>query len=197
MRRHRVMAAVLIGLSVQGTRNGLANGPTSGDPRFAATVAEQVGGRPTRLVLTGTAVRKKFGVTVYTVASYLREGSKVKDAETLAGIDAAKQLRMIFDRDVDGPTLTKAFRASIGMSHPAPAFAAELAELERYFLVHPLKKGDQVWLTHIPGVGLGCQVNGQPSHVFGGVAFSRAAWGTFLGPNNLGVAIKTGLTSRL
>ena len=46
-------------------------------------------------------------------------------------------------------------------------------------------------------MGLGVQVNGQPGLVIGSVGFAQAAWETYLGTKNLGVAIKTGLTSRL
>lgn len=198
MFKRRVLAAALVGLCVRAAVGGAGgDAAAGGDPRFPAAVSRTIGGKPVRLSLTGTAVRKKYGFTVYSVASYVQEGTKVRDADGLSRADAAKELHLIFDRDVDGPTMAKAYRASIGMSHPAPAFASELASLERYFLAHPLKRGDHVRLTHVPGVGLGCQVGGQPSRLVGGVGFAVAAWGTYLGPNNLGAALKAGLTSRL
>jgi hypothetical protein len=197
MIRRRFLTAGTIGFAalVAGTDSGVRG--ATGDPRFPATIASRIGGKPVRLVLTGTAVRTKYGFRVYTLASYVQEGAQVRDAEGLVGLDAPKQLHLIFERDVDGATMAKAFRESIGRSHPAPAFAAELAMLERHFVANPVKQGDHVRLTHVPGVGLGVQVNGQPGLVVRGVGFARAAWGTYLGQNNLGVAIKTGLTSRL
>ena len=93
--------------------------------------------------------------------------------------------------------MAKAYRESIGKSYPAPAFAAELALLERHFVANPVKKGDNVRLTHVPGVGLAVQVNDQPGMVIGSVGFAQAAWGTYFGRNHLGVALKDGLTSRL
>ena len=45
------------------------------DPRFPASIASMIGGKSTRLVLTGSALRKKYGFSVYTVASYLQEGA--------------------------------------------------------------------------------------------------------------------------
>ena len=62
---------------------------------------------------------------------------------------------------------------------------------------NPVREEDHVRLTHVPGVGLGVRVNDQPGLVIRGVGFSRAAWGTYLGRNHLGVALKEGLTSRL
>ena len=94
-------------------------------------------------------------------------------------------------------TMARAYRESIGRSYPAPAFEAELALLERHFVANPVKKGDHVRLTHVPGVGMGVQVNDRPGMVVGGVGFAQAAWGTYLGPNHLGVALKEGLTSRM
>ena len=197
MIRRRLLAVGTIGFValVAGTDSGVSG--ATGDPRFPATIASRIGGKPVRLVLTGTALRRKYGFSVYALASYVQEGARVRDADGLMRADAAKQLHLIFERDVDGATMASAFRASIGMSHPAPAFASELARLEQYFVAHPVKQGDHIWLTHIPGVGLGVQVNGQPGMVIGGIEFAQAAWETYLGQNNLGVAIKTGLTSRL
>ena len=161
------------------------------------TIAAEIGGRPVRLALTGTALRTKYLARVYAVASYAQEGAMISDAESLATLDIPKQLHLIFERDVDGATMAKGFRESIGRSHPAPAFGTELGMLERNFVANPVRQGDHIRLTHIPGVGLGVQVNAGPGMVIRGVGFSRAAWGTYLGPNHLGVALRDGLTSRL
>lgn len=169
----------------------------SSDARFPAKIASKIGGKPLNLVLTGSAQRKKYGFSVYAVASYVQEGAKVRDASSLARTDIAKQLHLIFEREVDGPAIATSFRGSIGANYPAPAFSTELGKLERYFSALTARQGDHIWLTHIPGVGLGCQVIGQTGMVIEGVAFARAAWEAYLGPNNIGVAIKDGLTSRL
>ena len=196
MFRRRILALVLIGLGMRGVA-AWGGGGGGVDPRFAATVAGQAGGKPMRLVLTGTAMRTKFGFSVYAIGSYVQEGLKVRDAEELARTPAAKQLHLIFERDIAGATMAQSFRESIGMSHPAPAFAAELAKLEAFFLAHPVKRGDRVLLSYNPGVGLGCQVAGTPGMTIGNVGFAQATWDVYLGRKNLGVAIKAGLSSRL
>jgi len=168
-----------------------------GDSRFPVSIAANIGGKSVRLGLTGSALRTKYRFRVYAVASYLQEGLAVAGAESLATLDAPKLLHLVFERDVDGSTMADAFRQSIGRSYPAPAFAGELAQLERHFVANPVKQDDHIRLTHIPGVGLGVQVNGQPVMVIRSVGFARAAWGTYLGRNNIGVAVKDGLTSRL
>lgn len=197
MPRRFFCPTVLIGLLAIASAAGAGARSSGGDPRFATTVATRIGDKPVRLVLTGTALRTKYRFRVYSIASYVQDGIKVGDANALARVDAIKQLHLIFERDVDGATLAKSFRESIGMSHPAPAFASELARLERYFLVHPVKQGDHIRLTNIPGTGLVVQMNAQRGMVIPGAAFARAAWEPYLGPKNIGVAIKSGLTSRL
>ena len=167
------------------------------DPRFPTSIASTIGGKSTRLFLTGSALRKKYGFSVYTVASYLQEGARVNGAGGLAKADLAKQLHLIFERDVDGQSIATSFRGSIEANHPAPAFGPELARMEQYFVAHGAKQGDRVMLTHIPGVGLGCQFAGKSGVSIENVRFAHAIWDTYLGPNNLGVAIKEGLTSRL
>ncbi len=194
--RRRFLAAGAVGLATW-SACGRAVAAEPADPRFPSTIDAEVGGKPTRLALTGTALRTKLRVRVYAVGSYAPEGVAIPSPEALAVLDAPKVLHLIFERDVDGATMARAYRESIGRSHPAPAFAAELGLLERHFVANPVRKGDHVWLTHIPNVGLGVQVNDQPGQMIGGVEFARAAWGTYFGPNHLGVALKEGLTSRL
>ena len=167
------------------------------DAQFPASVVANFGGKPVRLTLTGTALRTKYWVRVYTVASYAQAGLRIGSPEALARLDAPKLLHLIFERDVDGTTMANAFRESIGRSFPAPNFATELGQLERYFVANPIKQGEHIRLTHLPGVGMGVQVNARPTVAIRGVAFAQAAWGTYFGPNHLGVALKDGLSSRL
>jgi hypothetical protein len=168
-----------------------------GDPRFAPVITTRIGDRPLRLVLTGTAVRTKYWLSVYTIGSYLHEGVKVRNAEELAAVAAPKVLHLIFERGVEGQDLAASFREAIGMNNPAPAFAAELDRLDRAFRASTVQRGDHVWLTSVPGKGLACQVGGQPAVLIENVAFARAAWEVYLGRKNLGAAIQMGLTSRL
>ena len=197
MVRRRFVALGVIGLAgwAVGTRHVVAG--ENSDPRFPATIVVEVGGKPVRLALTGTALRTRLRVRVYAVAGYAPEGVAIPSPEALANLDAPKQLHLVFERDVDGATMAKAYRESIGRSYPAPAFEAELALLERHFIANPVKKGDNVRLTHVPGVGLAVRVNDQPGMVIAGVGFAQAAWGTYFGRNHLGVALKEGLSSRL
>jgi hypothetical protein len=191
MKRRQFLIASGVILTGTAARGG------SNDPRFAATISTKIDGKTIRLSLTGSALRKKYGFSIYSIASYIQEGAKVADAEALARGDFAKVLALIFERDIDGPTIAASFRSSIAANHPAPEFAVELEKLEKYFVEHKADQGERLWLTHVPGVGLTCQFHGEASVQINSVAFARAIWETYLGPNSLGVAIKEGLTSKL
>lgn len=196
MVRRRILVAALVGLGTF-TVAGAAARAGETDPRFAAAITSQIGDRPVKLALTGTAMRTKYFLSVYAIGSYVQAGTRVRSAEELVGLDVPKQLHLIFERDIDPDTMARSFRQAIEMNHAAPAFAPELAELEAYFRASSIKQGDHLWLTSVPGVGLSCQTAGKPALLLKNAAFARAAWEAYLGPRNLGLAIKSGLSSRL
>src|SRR3954468_4571106 len=105
MSRRRYSPTVLLGLTLLASVPGAGGESAGDDPRFPATIASRIGGKPVRLVLTGTALRRKYGFAVYALASYVQEGARVRDADGLMRADAAKQLHLIFARDVDGATM--------------------------------------------------------------------------------------------
>jgi hypothetical protein len=90
-----------------------------------------------------------------------------------------------------------AFRAAIRMNYAEPAFADEVTKLMQFLRTDTARKGDQIFLTHVPGVGLHCSLAGKAEFLIKDVAFSRAVWDIYLGKNNLGEGIKKGLVSRL
>ena len=191
--RRRFLAAT----ALAGVATRLGQVARAGEARFPASTTVVVGSKAVRLALTGSALRTKYLLRVYTVASYAPEGVAVRSAEALATLDAPKQLLLVFERDVDGATMAGSFRDSIGRGHPAPAFAAELARLERYFLANSVKAGDRVALSYLPGAGLDVRRNAGAGVVIPGARFAQAVWATYLGPDPLDVALKAGLTSRL
>jgi hypothetical protein len=165
--------------------------------QYATPIPAKVAGKDVTLRLTGTALRKKFLFHVYTIGSYVQDGVAVASAEELVAADCPKRLHLVMEREVSGKDLAEAFRAAIRANYPAPAYEAELNRLAE--LMQPLTavKGDHIWLTHVPGVGLHCLVVGKTEINIPGVPFTRAVWEIYLGKNNLGDEIKKGLTSRL
>ena len=195
MDRKGFLAAILLGLGVP--TDAADPGVVVGSSRYATTIESHVGGKPVRMVLTGAAMRTKLGLSVYSIGSYVDERSRVRSAAELVGADVPKQLCLAFERQVDGATLAKSFRESLAMNNPPPAFAAEIATLTRYMQAHPARKGTRIWLSSVPAEGFTCQVIGGQEVKIANPAFARAVWELYLGRKNLGVAIQTGLSSRL
>jgi hypothetical protein len=164
--------------------------------RFPAAMEVQVAGQPVPLSLTGAAVRKKLFVSVYAIASYLQEGVAAKTAEQLAAANGVKALVLVMERDVAGKDMADAIRAGIRLNYPADAFGPELAQIGQILQAMRLEKGNRVTLTAAPGAGLRCQVADKADAVVGDPAFARAVWDIYLGRNNVGEAVKSGLVSR-
>jgi hypothetical protein len=166
------------------------------DNKYAVSIANKIGEKDVKLTLTGVSQRKKAWFKVYTIGSYVEEGADVHSAAELASKDCAKQMHLIMERNVDGKTMAEAFVEGIRLNHPEPQFNDSCDALLGFMKGANLKEGDNVWLTHIPGVGFNCRLpNGEA--VIKDVAFATAIWEIYLGDNNIGDGIKKGLTSRL
>ena len=164
---------------------------------YPVVIDAAVGGKTVKMALTGTAMRTKFIVNVYAIGSYVQQGAGVRSAEALAAADCAKRLHLVMERDGAGKDMAEAFRAAVRMNHAAPAFDAEVNTLCQFMRDTSLRKGEHVVLTHVPGVGLHCNVAGRADFTIKNVRFSQAVWEIYLGKNNLGDGIKKGLVSRL
>lgn len=171
-------------------------GVNGSNARFPAAIEVQAAGQPVRLSLTGAAVRKKAFITLYTIASYLQDGVAAKTADQLAAANGFKVLVLVMERDVDGRDMVDGIRAGIRLNHPADAFAPELARIGQVLQAMRLQKGERVTLIAAPGAGLRCHVAGKTDAVVGDAAFAQAVWDIYLGRNNVGDAVKSGLVSR-
>lgn len=197
MRVARLAAVLACGLVCRAGLAGETAGVKGSDIRFPTRTSVEILGKPVEMVLTGTAMRTKYFLNVYAIGSYVQEGAGARDADALLRANAPKRLHLVFERAVDGPTMANAFQEVIRSNHPAPAFNAELATLTKFFQTQSMKPGSQIWLTSVPGVGLHCVTDSRAAVMVKNPAFARAAWDAYLGRNGIGVAIRSGLTSRL
>jgi hypothetical protein len=193
------MAVVLATVLVGGVGLAAAEwvGVSGSDTKYLTPIDKRIGGQDVKLVLTGTGVRTKYFFNVYAIAGYLQEGIKVRSAAELAATDHPKMLHLVMERDVDGPTMAESFEGMVRANYPKPAFAGELKQLTDYMKSITVHKGAHVYLTHIPKIGFHCQLVGQQEILIKNPAFSKAVWDIYLGKNNVGDAVKSGLTSRL
>jgi hypothetical protein len=165
--------------------------------QYPAEVEAQVGGKAVKLALTGTAMRTKLVVNVYALGSYVQKGARVHSAEELAAADCPKRLHLVMERTVDGKDMAEAFRSAVRLNYPEPAFGDEINQLVQFMRATTARKGEHIYLTHVPGIGLQVSAAGKADFLIKTPAFSKAVWDIYLGKKNLGEAIKKGLTSRL
>jgi hypothetical protein len=197
MMRSRFVALALLGLFGTWALAVESVGVDGSKTQYPTLIESPINNKPVKLVLTGTALRKKLLFNVYTIASYVQEGAQVHNADDLTSADVPKQLHLVLERDLDGKTMASAFREAVRLNYPSPAFDHELDTLSRFLEESSVKKGDHVWLSHVPGVGFHVRMPGKKEMVIPNASFSKAIWEVYLGRNNLGESIKEGLTSRL
>lgn len=165
--------------------------------RFSTITEYIVNAKSNKMALTGVAMRSKFLVNVYAIASYVQEGIKLKSPDEIINADIYKQLNLVMERQVDGREMAASFKASVLLNHKEEEFPEELTLLNNLFKEIKVVKGDQVKLTHLPGIGIHCQVVEKIEVTIKSVAFSKAIWEIYFGKNNLGDGIKKGLISKL
>jgi hypothetical protein len=197
MTRGKVLAVAAMLSCVAGGLAAELVGVHGSSTQFTTTMDWTVNGKPVKMVLTGTALRQKVFVNVYSVASYIEEGSGAKTADDLVAAECPKQMHLVMERTVAGADIAEAFRSSVRQNHPAPAFADEIGLLVDKLHGWTAVRGDHIYLTHFPGVGLQIKVAGREEFVIRNPAFTRAIWDIYFGKNNIGEGIKRGLTSRL
>lgn len=197
MRTGGIVAAVVVGICGSTVVAGEMVGVGGSAIQYATPINSTIGGKQYSMALTGTALRKKLFFSVYAIGSYAQEGVVIHSPEELASLDCAKHLHLVMERDVSGADIAEAFSNSVRANYAAPAFGTQLQTLREYIGAQGVRRGDQIWLTHIPGVGLQVQVVGRVPLVITDVAFARAIWEIYLGHNNLGEPIKQGLVSRI
>lgn len=197
MAAKQVTALALIGLCASLAFAAELVGVEGSGTQYPTPIELTAAGKTFKLRLTGTAMRRKLVFNVYTIGSYVQDDVKVHSADELAVVSCYKRMHLVMERDVDGKDMADAFKTAIRLNYPAPAFEAELGKLMDYMRSHPVKKGDHIWLTHLPGKGLHCIVVGKTEITIENPAFARAVWDIYLGRNNLGENIKRDLASRL
>jgi hypothetical protein len=164
--------------------------------KYPTSVTATLGDKQYAQKLTGVAMRKKAFVDVYTIGSYVVTDFKGKTAEELAAADVVKQLHLVMERQVSGSDMAKAFESAIRANYGSE-FDQDLKRLSDLMSQYDLNKGDQVWITHVPGYGLHFNLVGKRQEFIPGVKLAKAVWDIYLGPKNVGEAVKKGLTSRL
>ncbi|HYA24046.1 MAG TPA: chalcone isomerase family protein [Terriglobales bacterium] len=149
----------------------------------------QVGGRT--LVLNGLGLRKKFVVKVYVAGLYLE--TKSSDPNAILKADAPKQMVMQFVRSVSKDQMVDAFSESFDNNTP-DAKKTIKTEIDQFLdALEPVKDGEQVVLTYVPGAGTTLAIHGKDKLTIAVPAFAPVLFSVWLGPKPPNPDVKKGL----
>jgi hypothetical protein len=149
----------------------------------------QVGG--TALTLNGLGLRTKFAVKVYIVGLYLEQ--KSSDPSAIIKADAPKRIVMQFVHAATKNQMTDAFDESFNDNTP-DAKKTMKADIDRLLgALDPIKEGDQMVFTYIPGTGTTFAINGKDKLTIAGAAFGQVLFSVWLGPKPPNAGLKKGI----
>jgi hypothetical protein len=164
---------------------------------YAPSVKVALRDRNVQLNLTGVGIRKKIGLNVYAVASYVQDGTAVRSADDVVKADAVRMLHLVMQREVDPEDFIDAFKSAVGKSYPADKFVAEFKQLTDAVGEKVAAKGDQVYIVSVPGAGVRIRLADKVDVTIKNAEFAKALWEVYLGPKPLDETLKRGLVGML
>ncbi len=133
----------------------------------------------TRLVLNGLGLRKKFVIKVYVAGLYLEQ--KSSDASAIIQAQAPKRIVMQFLHGASKDQLRDAFDESFRNNAP-DAVKTVKADIDRLLnALEPVKEGDQMVFTCVPGNGTTFALNGKEKLTIATPAFCPVLFSVWLG----------------
>src|SRR5271165_6868972 len=149
----------------------------------------QVGGA--KLVLNGLGVRTKYMVKVYVAGLYLEQ--KSSDPSAIIQADAPKRIVMQFLHGASKNQMTDAFNESFNDNSPE-AVKTMNADIDRLLsALEPVKVGDQMVFTYVPGTGTTFAINDKEKLTIAGPAFGPVLFSVWLGPKPPNAGLKKGM----
>ena len=139
----------------------------------------EVGGQT--LVLNGMGLRSKLFIKVYVGGLYLAQ--KEKAPAKVLGADSPRRMVMHFLYDVTKEQMCEAWNEGLADNTPSAA-----ADVKKNFMtlcgwMEPIKKGNRIVLTYVPGEGTHVEVNGKAKGTLEGKATADAILNTWIGPD--------------
>jgi hypothetical protein len=151
--------------------------------------AAQVGSA--KLVLNGLGLRTEYMVKVYVAGLYL--GQKSSDANAIIKADAPKQIVMQFLHGASKSQMANAFNESFNDNTP-DAVKTMKPDIDRLLgALEPVKPGDQMVFTYVPGTGTTFAINGHDKLTIAGPAFGPVLFSVWLGPKPPNAGLKKGM----
>lgn len=183
MTRRTMLSLFLLGLFAVPLAAGTLSGVDLADTLDA-------GGQ--KLLLNGMALRKKVVFKVYVAGLYLP--AKEKDGAKVLAADAPRCTVMHFLRSVSANQVNEAWFEGLEANTPnhSPELKKQFDELAA--LMEPLKSGDRLVFTYLPGSGTEVKVKGKVKGTLAGKEFADALFACWIGPKpGPGEKFKAGL----
>ncbi len=145
----------------------------------------------TTLVLNGMGLRTKFLVKVYVAGLYLEQ--KSSDAGAILQADAPKRIVMQFVHGASKSQIANAFDDSFN-DNATDARKVVKDDIDKFLgALEPVKAGDQMVFTYIPGTGTTFTLNGNEKLTIAGKAFGPVLFSVWLGPKPPNENLKKGI----
>jgi hypothetical protein len=162
----------------------------SSETLFPKTVSFESGGGTYSLTVTGLAVRKKFMFKVYGIAHYMDvAGFETKEAafEAAKSDERAKQITMVFVRDVEAKKIQDAYREGFKKNASDEEFEEIKDLVERFagFYTKDLTKGDRYVIRWLPGGVVESIDHGIPNETITDATFAAVLWRIWLGRDSI------------
>jgi hypothetical protein len=145
----------------------------------------------TKLVLNGLGLRKKFVVKVYVAGLYLEQ--KSSDPGAIIQANTTKRVVMQFLHSASKSQLAEGFDESFNNNSP-DAKNTMKADIDRFLgALEPVKEGDQIVFTYVPGTGTTVVINGKEKLTIAAPAFAPVLFSVWLGPKPPTSDLKKGM----
>jgi len=140
--------------------------------------------------LTGVAVRKKLIFKVYGMAHYMQDpikGSKNDVFKSILTDGRAKQIDMIFVRDVDLGKIQEAYRDGFKNNSTADELRTIDQQIKTFlgFFTKDVKENDEFILRWLPGGTIVAVVQGEEKPAITDLTFAKVLWTIWFGEDSI------------
>jgi len=133
------------------------------------------------LALNGMALRSKFFIKVYVAGLYLAQKEKAPAA--ILAADAPRRQVMHFLYNVSKEQMCEAWEEGLTQNTPKATADVKKGFTTLCAWMEPIKKGNELVLTYVPGEGTHVEVNGKMKGTLEGKATADAILNTWIGPD--------------
>ena len=145
-----------------------------------------------RLLMNGSGLRRKMGIVLYAGELYIE--TPIQDAGVVVSSDQTKVLLLrVLSEQLSKDQLVSSFNK--GFKENSPAAMGMLRDSLQRFVswLEPVRAGDEIVITYIPGSGTTLSVAGKLKGTIEGKDFADALFAVWFGPEPVDDDLKKGM----